>query len=289
MRRILVIGGNGQLGHCLQKLAPKYHDLYDFNFTGSSVLDITNDEQVDTVFAEYRPDFVINASAYTAVDLAEKEVEKAFAVNGDAVGNLAQVCKDNNAILIHVSTDYVFDGETNLSYSEDDFTNPIGVYGASKRKGEELALENNPETVILRTSWLYSEFNKNFVKTMLHLFEIKDELGIVGDQFGQPTNANDLAEAIMEIIGAEKKTFGIYHFSNYPETTWFDFASKIKEFSDSSVQLKAITTEEFPTPAKRPKRSTMSLDKIEKDYHIEPKHWENSLRDCIEILKLTNA
>ncbi|OJX28957.1 MAG: dTDP-4-dehydrorhamnose reductase [Chryseobacterium sp. 36-9] len=289
MKRILVIGGNGQLGHCLQKLAPKYHDQYDFNFTGSSVLDITNYEQVDTVFVEYQPDFVINASAYTAVDLAEKEVENAFAVNADGVGNLAQVCKDNNAILIHVSTDYVFDGETNLSYSEDDFTNPIGVYGASKRKGEELALENNPETVILRTSWLYSEFNKNFVKTMLHLFEIKDELGIVGDQFGQPTNANDLAEAIMEIIDSEKKTFGIYHFSNYPETTWFDFASKIKEFSDSHVQLKAITTEEFPTPAKRPKRSTMSLDKIENDYHIEPKHWENSLRDCIEILKLTNA
>jgi len=289
MKRILVIGGNGQLGHCLQKLAPKYHDQYDFNFTGSSVVDITNFEQVDTVFAEYQPDFVINASAYTAVDLAETETEKAFAINADGVGNLAQVCKDNNAILIHVSTDYVFDGETNLSYSEDDFTDPIGVYGASKRKGEELALENNPETVILRTSWLYSEFNKNFVKTMLHLFEIKDELGIVGDQFGQPTNANDLAEAILEIIDAKNKTFGIYHFSNYPETTWFDFASKIKEFSGSNVILKSITTQEFPTPAKRPKRSTMSLDKIEKDYQIEPKHWENSLRDCVEILKLTNA
>jgi len=289
MKRIIVIGGNGQLGHCLQKLAPKYHDQYDFNFTGSSVVDITNFEQVETVFAEYQPDFVINASAYTAVDLAETETEKAFAINADGVGNLAQVCKDNNAILIHVSTDYVFDGETNLSYSEDDFTDPIGVYGASKRKGEELALENNPETVILRTSWLYSEFNKNFVKTMLHLFEIKDELGIVGDQFGQPTNANDLAEAILEIIDAKNKTFGIYHFSNYPETTWFDFASKIKEFSGSNVILKSITTQEFPTPAKRPKRSTMSLDKIEKDYQIEPKHWENSLRDCVEILKLTNA
>ncbi|MDP9956982.1 dTDP-4-dehydrorhamnose reductase [Epilithonimonas hungarica] len=289
MKKILVIGGNGQLGHCLQKLAPKYHNQYDFNFTGSSVLDITNYEQVDTVFAEYQPDFVINASAYTAVDLAEKEIEKAFAINAEGVGNLAQVCKENHAILIHVSTDYVFDGETNLSYSEDDFTNPIGVYGGSKRKGEELALENNPETVILRTSWLYSEFNKNFVKTMLHLFEIKDELGIVGDQFGQPTNANDLAEAILEIIDTKNKTFGIYHFSNYPETTWFDFAGKIKEFSGSSVILKAITTEEFPTPAKRPKRSTMSLDKIEKDYKIEPKYWENSLRDCVEILKITHA
>lgn len=289
MKRILVVGGNGQLGHCLQKLAPKYHDQYDFNFTGSSVLDITDKAQIEKEFAEYKPDFVINASAYTAVDLAEQEPDNAFAVNAEGVGNLAQVCKDRDAILIHVSTDYVFDGETNLSYSEDDFTNPIGVYGASKRKGEELALENNPETIILRTSWLYSEFNKNFVKTMLHLFVIKEELGIVGDQYGQPTNANDLAEAIMEIIDAKQKTFGIYHFSNYPETTWFDFASKIKEFSDSDVKLNSITTAEFPTPAKRPKRSTMALDKIENDYHIQPKHWENSLRDCIEILKLTNA
>lgn len=289
MKRILVVGGNGQLGHCLQKLAPKYHDQYDFNFTGSSVLDITDKAQIEKEFVEYKPDFVINASAYTAVDLAEQEPDNAFAVNAEGVGNLAQVCKDRDAILIHVSTDYVFDGETNLSYSEDDFTNPIGVYGASKRKGEELALENNPETVILRTSWLYSEFNKNFVKTMLHLFGIKEELGIVGDQYGQPTNANDLAEAIMEIIDAKQKTFGIYHFSNYPETTWFDFASKIKEFSGSDVKLNSITTTEFPTPAKRPKRSTMALDKIENDYHIQPKHWENSLRDCIEILKLTNA
>ena len=284
MQRILVVGGNGQLGHCLQKLAPKYHDIFDFNFTGSQALDITDKSQIEKEFEEYKPDFVINASAYTAVDLAEKEEEKAFAVNAIGVGNLAEVSKEHNAIL-----NYVFDGETNLSYSEDDFTAPIGVYGASKRKGEELALENNPETVILRTSWLYSEFNKNCVKTMLHLFNVKEELGVVGDQHGQPTNANDLAEAIMDIIEVKNKTFGIYHFSNYPETTWFDFANKIKEFSGSSVSLKAITTEEFPTPAKRPKRSTMSLDKIEKDYNIDPKHWENSLQDCVEILKITNA
>lgn len=289
MKRILVVGGNGQLGHCLQKLAPKYHDQFDFNFTGSDVLNITDKDQIEKAFEEYQPDFVINASAYTAVDLAEKEEDKAFAINATGVADLAKVCNNHNAILLHVSTDYVFDGDTNLNYSEDDFTNPIGVYGASKRKGEELALENNPKTVILRTSWLYSEFNKNFVKTMLHLFSIKDELGIVADQFGQPTNANDLAEAIMDIIESKNKSFGIYHFSNYPETTWFDFANKIKDFSESNVLLKPITTEEFPTPAKRPKRSTMALDKIEKDYHIEPKHWENSLRDCIEILKLTNA
>ncbi len=200
------------------------------------------------------------------------------------MASLAQACKDAKTTFIHVSTDYVFDGETNLSYSEDDFTSPIGVYGESKLKGEELALEINPKTIILRTSWLYSEFNKNFVKTMLNLFSQKDELGIVADQFGQPTNANDLAEAIMNIIEAKEKIYGVFHFSNYPETTWFEFAKKIAEFSKSSVKLNELTTEQYPTPAKRPKRSTMCLDKIEETYKIEPKYWENSLEECITVL-----
>lgn len=284
MKKIIVIGSNGQLGNCIRKIAPDFELDYEFIFTDSQTVDITNEDQVNTFFSNEKPDFCINASAYTAVDLAEKESEKAFAINADGVANLAKACAENRAILIHVSTDYVFDGETNLDYSEDDFTSPIGVYGESKLKGEELALEINPETIIVRTSWLYSEFNKNFVKTMLHLFSQKDELGIVADQYGQPTNANDLAKAIMDIIETPKKTFGVFHFSNYPETTWFEFAKKIAEFSQSSVKLNALTTEQYPTPAKRPKRSTMCLDKIEKIYKIEPKHWENSLEECIEIL-----
>lgn len=284
MKKILVVGGNGQLGNCIRKIAPDFETQYEFTFTDSQTLDITNQNQINDVFYDLKPDFCINASAYTAVDLAEKEEEKAFAVNAEGVGNLAEACAEYKTVLIHVSTDYVFDGETNLDYSEDDFTNPIGVYGNSKLKGEELALENNPKTIILRTSWLYSEFNKNFVKTMLNLFSQKDELGIVADQFGQPTNANDLAEAIMSIIENPNKSFGVFHFSNYPETTWFEFAKKIAEFSNSSVKLNALTTEQYPTPAKRPKRSTMSLDKIEKIYNIEPKHWENSLEDCVNIL-----
>ena len=217
--------------------------------------------------------------------MAENEPEKAFAVNAEGVANLAEACEEYNCVLIHISTDYVFDGETNISYSEDSFTNPQGVYGASKLKGEELATDLNPKTIVIRTSWLYSEFNKNFVKTMLNLFSQKDELGIVADQFGQPTNSNDLAEAIMKIIEAEPKTYGIFHFSNYPETTWFEFAQKIAEFSGSNIKLNAITTEDFPTPAKRPKRSTMSLDKIENIYNIQLNHWENSLQDCIETLQ----
>lgn len=286
MKKILVVGANGQLGNCFRKIAPDFQSNFDFNFTDSETLDITDEDQVYDFFEDYKPDFCINASAYTAVDLAETEVEKAFAVNADGVANLAESCRKFNTVFIHISTDYVFDGDTNISYSEDNFTNPQGVYGASKLKGEELALEINPKTIILRTSWLYSEFNKNFVKTMLHLFSVKEELGIVADQFGQPTNANDLAEVVMKIIQSQNKTFGIFHFSNYPETSWFHFAEKIEEFSDSKVKLKAITTEDFPTPAKRPKRSTMSLDKIENTYQISLKHWENSLEECLDILKV---
>ena len=285
MKKILVTGGYGQLGNCLQKLSSEFAERFTFGFTNSEALDITDSFAVLDYFDDFKPDFCINASAYTAVDLAESEPEKAFAVNAQGVANLAEACKEHNAVLIHVSTDYVFDGETNLPYEEDNFTNPAGVYGASKRKGEELALEINPKTVILRTSWLYSEFNKNFVKTMLNLFSTKDELNIVSDQHGQPTNANDLAEAIMKIIETEHKTYGIFHFSNQPETTWYDFAAKIAEFSDSKIKLNPITTEQYPTPAKRPARSTMSLDKIENTYHIQPKHWEHSLQDCINILQ----
>ncbi len=285
MKKILIVGGNGQLGNCIRKLSEDYTEKYIFEFTDSDTLDITNASLVEDYFDDFKPHYCINASAYTAVDMAEKEEDKAYAVNADGVENLAVVCKAHNAILIHVSTDYVFNGDTNISYSEDDFTDPIGVYGASKRKGEELAMEANPKTVILRTSWLYSEFNKNFVKTMLNFFQTKEEMNIVADQFGQPTNANDLAEAIFKIIETEPKTFGIFHFSNYPETTWYDFAFKIAEFSGSKIKLNPITTDQYPTPAKRPARSTMCLDKIEEVYQVEPKHWENSLEDCIQILK----
>ena len=285
MKKILIIGGNGQLGNCFRKLAPEYEDRFEFDFTDSQTLNIIDRDQVSDYFYDFKPDYCINASAYTAVDLAETESEKAFAVNAEGVGNLAEACAENKTIFIHISTDYVFDGETNISYSEDDFTNPQGVYGASKEKGEDLAMELQPKTIILRTSWLYSEFNKNFVKTMLHLFEVKEELGIVNDQFGQPTNANDLAQAVMNIVEKETKTYGIFHFSNYPETTWFNFAQKIADFSGSKIKLNPITTSEFPTAAKRPKRSTMSLDKIEEVYKIEPKYWQNSLEECIQILQ----
>lgn len=284
MKKILVTGANGQLGQCLQKISPQFEE-FEFIFTDSETLDITNKEEVNDFFWQNAPDFCINAAAYTAVDLAETEVEKAFLVNADGAENLAEACSENNAQFIHVSTDYVFDGENNLAYTEEDFTNPLGVYGASKLAGDELALEVNPCSVILRTSWVYSEFGKNFVKTMLNLFAAKEELNIVADQFGQPTNANDLAEAIMKIIKSEKITPGIFNFSNLGRISWFDFAEKIAELSEAKIKLNAIETSQYPTPAKRPKNSVLDLDKISKTYAIQLKPWEESLEDCVQILQ----
>ena len=284
MKKILVTGANGQLGQCLQKISSQFEE-FEFIFTDSETLDITNKEEVNDFFWQNAPDFCINAAAYTAVDLAETDIEKAFLVNADGTENLAEACAENNAQFIHVSTDYVFDGENNLAYTEEDFTNPLGVYGASKLAGDELALEVNPCSVILRTSWVYSEFGKNFVKTMLNLFATKEELNIVADQFGQPTNANDLAETIMKIIKSEKITPGIFNFSNLGRISWFDFAEKIAELSEAKIKLNAIETSQYPTPAKRPKNSVLDLDKISKTYAVPLKPWEESLEDCVQILQ----
>lgn len=284
MKKILVTGANGQLGQCLQKISSQFEE-FEFIFTDSETLDITIKEEVNDFFWQNAPDFCINAAAYTAVDLAETDIEKAFLVNADGTENLAEACAENNAQFIHVSTDYVFDGENNLAYTEEDFTNPLGVYGASKLAGDELALEVNPCSVILRTSWVYSEFGKNFVKTMLNLFATKDELNIVADQFGQPTNANDLAEGIMKIIKSGKITPGIFNFSNLGRISWFDFAEKMAELSEAKIKLNAIETSQYPTPAKRPKNSVLDLDKISKTYAIQLKPWEESLEGCVQILQ----
>lgn len=284
MKKILVTGANGQLGQSLQKLSQKEKD-FQFLFTDSETLDITNKEEVLNFFWQNEPDVCINAAAYTAVDLAETDTEKAFLVNADGTENLALVCAEYNAQFIHVSTDYVFDGTNNLEYTEEDFTNPLGVYGASKLAGEELALEANPCTIILRTSWVYSEFGKNFVKTMLSLFATKEELNVVADQYGQPTNATDLAEAILTIVKTEKKTAGIFNFSNEGKISWYDFAQKIAELSGSKIKINPIVTSQYPTPAKRPQNSTLDLSKIKSTYHINIKPWEESLAKTIQLLK----
>lgn len=284
-KKILIIGGNGQLGNCIKKISKKYELEYDFQFTHRDILDITSEKQVKSCFFSYQPDYCINASAYTNVDLAEKEEKKAFEINTIAVGYLAQECNEFGTDFIHISTDYVFDGFTEIPYSEEDFTNPINIYGKSKLEGEQMALTNHSNTIIIRTSWLYSEFNKNFVKTILSLANEKKELNIVSDQFGQPTNANDLAEAIMQIIENKNKKYDVFHFSNYSETNWKEFAQKITEFSGSETKINPISSLEYSTLAKRPRRSTLCLDKIENTYGIELKHWENSLKDFIENLR----
>lgn len=284
MKKILVTGANGQLGQSLQKLSQK-EKAFQFLFTDSETLDITNKEEVLNFFWQNEPDVCINAAAYTAVDLAETDTEKAFLVNADGTENLALACAEYNAQFIHVSTDYVFDGTNNLEYTEEDFTNPLGVYGASKLAGEELALEANPCTIILRTSWVYSEFGKNFVKTMLSLFATKEELNVVADQYGQSTNATDLAEAILTIVKTEKKTPGIFNFSNEGKISWYDFAQKIAELSGSKIKINPIVTSQYPTPAKRPQNSTLDLSKIKSTYHINIKPWEESLAKTIQLLK----
>ena len=284
MKKILVTGANGQLGQSLQKLSQK-EKAFQFLFTDSETLDITNKEEVLNFFWQNEPDVCINAAAYTAVDLAETDTEKAFLVNADGTENLALACAEYNAQFIHVSTDYVFDGTNNLEYTEEDFTNPLGVYGASKLAGEELALEANPCAIILRTSWVYSEFGKNFVKTMLSLFATKEELNVVADQYGQPTNATDLAEAILTIVKTEKKTPGIFNFSNEGKISWYDFAQKIAELSGSKIKINPIVTSQYPTPAKRPQNSTLDLSKIKSTYHINIKPWEESLAKTIQLLK----
>ncbi|MDL1913672.1 MAG: dTDP-4-dehydrorhamnose reductase [Bergeyella sp.] len=282
--RVLVLGAGGQLGQCLKKASERYKEYFSFDFLSSKELDITNFSAVEEYFSSCRVHFCINASAYTAVDLAEENEEKAYAVNAYGVKNLATECRKQRAALFQISTDYVFDGDTSIPYGEDDFTAPLGVYGRSKCAGEEYALGGNPKTIVIRTSWLYSEFGKNFVKTMLRLFDTKKELSVVSDQFGQPTNANDLAEAIFKMMGAKIHKYGIFHYSNTPETTWFDFAQKILYLSGRSVRLSPIATEAYPTPAKRPKRSTLALDKIEREYGVEIKRWERSLEECVRSL-----
>jgi len=284
VNRVLVVGKNSGLGNCLRKLENDFPE-YEFLFTTSTNLDITNEASIRKNFEYFSPNYCINTSAYTAVDSAEGKKDKAFAINTWGVGKLARIAEEYSSILLHISTDYVFDGDTGIAYNEDDITNPKGVYARSKREGEILALENNPKSIIVRTSWLYSEFKTNFVKTMLSLFSNKKDIGVVADQFGQPTNANDLAKAIMSIILHKEKKFGIYHYSNYGEVSWFEFAKKISELSGIDVKIKPLTTAEYPTVAPRPHRSTLCLNKIEEDYQIVPEYWENSLETCISTIR----
>jgi dTDP-4-dehydrorhamnose reductase len=281
---VLVTGANGQLGQAIQFVAGNYPNIR-FVFCSSSDLDITNKENCDSVFNKEKPDFCINAAAYTAVDKAESEPEKAELINVIGAKNLAESCKEFNAKLIHISTDFVFDGSKNSPYNETDLPNPKGIYGQTKLDGEIAIQEVFDAYFIIRTSWVYSQFGNNFMKTMLRLASERTSLNIVNDQIGTPTNAVDLAECLVTIITEHSKLntehYGIYNFSNEGQCSWFDFAKKIFEINEVKIELNPIPTTQFPTPAERPKYSVLDKTKIKNTFGIEIKLWEQS----IEIYK----
>lgn len=277
---IMVSGANGQLGKELQRLAAEATGFH-FIFLSRDELPVEDANRLSEQFRKYQPDYYINCAAYTAVDKAESEPELAFQVNAEAVGTMATRCHEYNTRFIHISTDYVFNGEASQPYTEEAPVNPQSVYGASKLKGEELALEHNPSAVIIRTSWVYSEFGKNFLKTMLRLFKEKDEIGVVNDQWGSPTYAGDLAMAIVDIIKSGKWEPGIYHYCNEGIISWYEFASWIKESTGAACTINPITTVQYPTPAKRPAYSALDTNKIRKRYGLQTKDWKQSVTICL--------
>ncbi|RYF77686.1 MAG: dTDP-4-dehydrorhamnose reductase, partial [Chitinophagaceae bacterium] len=230
-------------------------------------------------------DFVINCAAYTAVDKAESEREEAFQINATAVGALAAACSKQGTGFIHISTDYVFDGSRQTPFKEDDAVNPINVYGESKLAGEQAALQNNPQSIVIRTSWVYSSYGKNFVKTMMRLMSEKQIISVVNDQWGSPTYAVDLAKAILHIIESDEWRPGIYHFSNEGVISWFDFAKEIGSLVQTKCEIRPTITANFPTPAKRPAYSAMDKTKIQQQYKIALRPWQESLRECIRKMQ----
>ena len=298
---VLVTGANGQLGQAIQSISGKYPEI-DFVFCSSSELDITNLENCQVVFDEFQPQFCINAAAYTAVDKAESEPAKAFDINANGAENLAITCKKFNTILIHISTDFVFDAyfsegiayydrelrlplKSNLGLTETDVPFPSGVYGLTKLQGEQAIQANWDKHFIIRTSWVYSKFGNNFMKTMLRLASERDTISVVNDQIGTPTNAVDLAEVLIaiicytELVEVPSNLYGIYNFSNEGQCSWYDFAKKIFEVNNISINLQPIPTTSFPTPAKRPAYSVLDKTKIKKIFGVEILDWETSLKN----------
>lgn len=281
---ILVTGANGQLGSELNIIST--YEAFDFIFTDIDEMDLTNASAVNSFFNTQKIDFCINCAAYTAVDKAEKNVETARLINVDAVQNLAEACTINNTYLIQVSTDFVFRGDSFLPLTEEIKPDPISVYGFTKLEGENIALKTNKRTIVIRTSWLYSSFGNNFVKTMMRLGKERDELGVIVDQIGTPTYASDLAKVIIDIIknpDLEDKC-GLYHYSNEGVASWYDFAKSIFDIKSIDVNLNAINTSQFPTPAKRPAFSVMDKSKIKDSFNIKIPYWRDSLSLCLDLL-----
>lgn len=279
MNHILITGANGQLGNCLRDLADDYQGKYTFFYTDVEKLDITDAAAIDRYVADNQIQVIINAAAYTAVDKAEDDVDMAYKLNRDAVRNLAEVAKTHDCLLVHISTDYVFSGESCHPYKEDDVPAPKSVYGASKLAGEQAVAEVGCRAIIIRTSWLYSEYGHNFVKTMLRLGQERNEVSVVCDQIGGPTYAGDLAKAILLCLTAnlEKKGMQVYHFANEGVISWYDFAKAIMEISGKSCAVFPIFTGEYPAKAPRPAYSVFNLRKIKSELDLSIPYWRDSL------------
>jgi len=279
MNNILVTGGNGQLGSELIEIAPNHQD-YNFLFTDVKDLDITNHTAVAAFIKSNNINVIINCAAYTAVDKAEQQKDVANAINHLAVANFAQIAKDKNIRLIHISTDYVFDGTNHKPYVETDIPNPQSVYGQTKLDGELAMQKINPaNSVILRTSWVYSKFGNNFVKTMLRLAESRDEISVVADQIGTPTNAADLAKAILIILPKiSNETVELFHYSNEGVCSWYDFAKAVFEIEGLTTKVNAIESKLYPTPAERPFYSVLNKTKIKEVFKFEIPYWKDSLK-----------
>ena len=284
MKKILVTGANGQLGKELRVVAQEF-SAFEFLFLSREDLPIHHFELVRNTFAAFKPDYCINCAAYTAVDKAESEKELAFIVNAESVGILAAVSHAMHCKFIHVSTDYVYNGDKQGEHHESDTPQPISVYGQSKLAGEHAAIDNNPETVIIRTSWVYSQFGHNFVKTMMRLMKEKPSISVVNDQHGSPTWAADLARFIMLVLLHKEWAPGIYNFSNEGNITWYEFAEEIKKIIKSKCEVNSIPTASYPTPAKRPANSLMSKSKINSVFGYTPIDWRVSLAACIKQLE----
>ena len=305
--KILVTGANGQLGMALQELAPAY-PLFEFIFTTRAQFSLDDFDAINNFIAQHQPQYFINCAAYTAVDKAESEKDLAYKINAEAAAIIAKACQENDVQLIHISTDYVFNGMGSTPYKEEDATDPVNFYGASKLEGEKKVMQFNPDAIIIRTAWVYSEFGKNFVKTMLRLMADKDQINVVNDQTGTPTYAADLAEAILKIISTVESSSphlpagqagslltthhspltthpGIYHFSNEGHISWYDFAVAIKEISGSACKVIPVSTSQYPTAARRPVYSVLDKTKIQQTFGVPLRDWKKSLAGCLQKLK----
>ena len=285
--KVLITGFNGQLGSEILQLVDKY-EQFEFIFKDLPDLDISNESSVNNFILGNNINTVVNCAAYTAVDSAEDNIETANRVNTIGVYNLVKALEKVNGKLIHISTDYVFDGNQSFPYKESDSVSPIGVYGKTKRDGELFVINSSIDSILIRTSWLYSSYGNNFVKTMLRLGNEKDSLNVISDQIGSPTYARDLAQTCFEILSSTDRIDEkgkVYHYSNEGVASWYDFAISIMELAGLNCEIKAIQTKDYPTRAKRPNYSVLNKTKIKKDFKIKIPHWRMSLRDCISKLK----